>query len=304
MAPPRTPAATNISPLIDLARQLGPSGNFLLGLSNLQNEDRRLTSAIQQLTAMMGSQRGQAFQQSGAQQTGTRALLQARLGASQLNAQASYLRTPQGQQQYRDTLAANKQQGAAQERIVRAQNVAQYGAIGGGLRNMGMSLAKLNPYIQAASTAVNTFREGLNMSFRYAAKASPNSGATYTKSWDVLEAKLGQILVPLLEGASGTVQRATSLVDMIPKGARDLVGTFAGATLGGPPKKRSRQGLPQASIGSAMQYQQAGQLAVLNMGGNSLEADLLKIQVDELRKIGGLLKENPRDSDGKPAAFR
>lgn len=288
----------------------------------VQNNQERLVAQRQYAQ----SRRGQTelrSQFSAQQETSTD---QVRLRTAQVQAQAVHLATPLGRQEVRENQAAKKEQGAAEEQLARRQNIAEYGAVGGGLKNLGMSFAKLNPYVAAASTAFSMASNAFNQAYRLASVASPNTAATYQGSMDVLEAKIGSYFIPMVESVSALIQKVSAAIpdknsstgraisnagSYVFKAALNTIlpGTgelYERVSMGaGKPDARSMKGLPTPSIGSFDEYRTRTQMASLETQGNSLEAQQLAIVVQNTADLIPLLKTVAENTaEGRRGAFR
>ncbi len=188
-----------------------------------------------------------------------------------------YLATPQGQ---------------------REQQVAQHGRLNVALGNLSSAASKVAGGFNQARMALAMF-EGTVLGL--VAKASPNTLATYQESWDLLQARIGTMMVPAVEEMSRTLQAAARLAEKaqaVPGvgtvagglgrgffGAGGLIVTLLDSLTGGDQElKRSMQGLivPRVGMGAEEAYQ-AMQRDVLLRG--PLEQEKLNEQMKNLAEI-------------------
>lgn len=201
---------------------------------------------------------------------------------------------------------------------------------GGGLSGLAAGLSAGFGVMHSTLTAV------LGQITSLGAKASPTAGATLERSFDLLKASIGSLLVPTMMQLSSTIQTlAKAVPDPKTKIAGGLtLGDTIGALFGGPqmrllsklmgdkdlkntswfdtwagrgPKPKpllSYAGLPQPVESSAEQYYQRSQQAVLGTG--PLDQEIQQKQLENLEAIGGLLKDirDQEKTKERPPKFR
>jgi hypothetical protein len=147
---------------------------------------------------------------------------QARQQAQAEQARAAYLETPEGRQQTRQQRDAQRQQQEALEVQRRRENVDQYGRLGVALRE---AREHLTDFAGVVSTVGGTVTTVFNVIQGLAGAASPQAGATFSRSVDLLMARVGRSAVPVLNTASGLVQEAARNVDNLTLGnvARNML---------------------------------------------------------------------------------
>jgi hypothetical protein len=290
------------------------------GLLNAQVRAAQVQAQAAHTATPRGQMQQQATAQAQAQAGSGQALLSAQQQAAALQAQAAHLKTPQGQVQYQGQLQAQQQAAHAQTQIAQQQNIASYGKLGGAIINAFQGFEKLNP-------AIATARQAMAAMLYYGAKASPTTAATYQSSKDLLEAQVGRFFLPAIDQMSAAMQHAAKEFDQMPDVVRNALrnsfsgmlqssfgheerrareaaegkprsrlsrwtfGQFDWIDEGKPKMARSLQGMPEPGMGTAEQYQQRLQMAALEQGEDSPEAKLLRIQLDELKELGGILTQ-------------
>jgi hypothetical protein len=131
---------------------------------------------------------------------------------------------------------------------------------------------------QGAADVVGAIKEGFD---RATALASPQEAARWEGTKDIIGAKVGEAFLPLKRGITDMVQ--------------DVV-------LG--KRLYSLTGLPPAVMGSVEQVSMQMTQRTLNLGGNSVEAELLRMQLKNIRDSGGLLERIERNTRDFAPAFR
>ncbi len=196
---------------------LGTTGGEKKYAETAAQEDRASAAQarLQQRQAALEGQRQQTpeYQRATAEKAGAQAAeslnaLRARVLGQQAGAERAA--TPQGAAEYRERRALTQQGKDAEVRQAQSENIAQYGQLGGGIRNAYDSFQRgrtaMDPFIKglgagaAAATAAAASMYGL------IAAASPSATSTFQNSLALASASVGKYFIPALDQMSGSLQ--------------------------------------------------------------------------------------------------